>query len=310
MNLSDYFTHHQPTRPDGEVMVRPVPEHRADQALSEVYRDLKATFGVPWVGVITQAVAYYRPFFSEAWRHFAPSAKTHFFERVSDEMRLSSWEHMGQSFDIADQANPLQKLGYSERELAQIREVLDIFDYGNPKYFIFATAIKEGLLTGRTFGGAPARPRDGLPRSPISQLNPIPTMVEEHHACGTLSGVYADIKRTLQLPFINSDYKAMARWPSYLEQAWAALKPCIDTPAYQAARLDIHRQALAVLDTLPIPYRMNQADALQAGLAKAEVAGLIRTISLFQWLLSGLVLNVTHFKLAMSKSSTHQETQQ
>lgn len=307
MNPPGVFIHLQPVRPAGSVIVRPIPEHRADAALGAIYRDLKATFGVPWVGVITQAVAYYRPFFAAAWRSFVPSARTHFFERVSDEMRLSAWERVDESFVIADQTGRLRDIGYSEREIEQIREVLDIFDYGNPKYLIFATAIKEGLLTGHAFGGAQGDRRDRMPRSPIYQLDPIPVMVEEHHASGGLSDIYADIKRTLQLPFINSDYKAMARWPSYLEQAWLALKPCIDTPAYEAVRLDLHRQALAAVDNLPVVYRMSREDALQAGLAAAEVDELVRVISLFQWLLSGLVLNVTHFKLAMNKSPIHQE---
>lgn len=299
MNLPNYFTHHQPLRPTGEVIICPIPEHRADQSLNEIYSDLKVTFGVPWVGVITQAVAYYRPFFSESWRCFSPSAKTHFFERVSDGMRLSSYELMKQSFIIGNQADHLRKIGYSEFELSQIGVVLDIFDYGNPKYLIFATAIKEGLLTGRSFGGSTKQGHDSLLRPPICKLDPIPVMIEEHHARGVLCDVYADIKRTLELPFINSDYKAMARWPSYLEQAWSALKPCIDTPAYQAARLKIHQQALAAVHNLPIAYRMSQADALQAGLTDTEIDELIRVISLFQWLLSGLILNVTHFKLAM-----------
>lgn len=305
MDLPNYFTHHQPVRPTGEVPVRPIPESCADHSLSEIYSELKVTFGVPWVGVISQAVAYYRPFFSSAWSRFSPSAKTHFFERISDEMRLSSWEHMKQSFVIVSQVDHLRKTGYSEFELAQIGAVLDIFDYGNPKYLIFATAIKEGLLTGRSLGGSAKQGRDSLPQPPICKLDPIPVMIEEHHARGVLCDVYADIKRTLQLPFINSDYKAMARWPSYLEQAWAALKPCIDTPAYQAARLEIHQQALAAVDNLPIVYRMSKVDALQAGLTDTEIDELIRVISLFQWLLSGLILNVTHFKIAMNKSSNH-----
>ena len=52
-------------RPPGDVIVRAIPEHRADDELSRAYRDLKITLGVPWVGVITQALAYYRPLFFE-----------------------------------------------------------------------------------------------------------------------------------------------------------------------------------------------------------------------------------------------------
>lgn len=51
---------------------------------------------------------------------------------------------------------------------------------------------------------------------------------------------------------------------------------------------------------------MSQADALQAGLTDVEIEELIRVISLFQWLLSGLVLNVSHFKLAMQNSPANQ----
>nr|ADL27927.1 putative R-2-chloropropionic acid specific dehalogenase [Pseudomonas sp. 2-CPA-26] len=296
MNLPDNSIHLQLPRPVCEAIIRPVPEHRADQELSEIYRDLKATFGVPWVGVITQAVAHYRPFFVEAWRRFAPSAKTHFFERASDDIRIRSWELIAQSFVIEGQTGRLQEMGYSVREIDQIRAVLDIFDYGNPKYLIFATAIKEGLLSGRTYGGVAGDARCSFPRAPICQIEPIPAMIEEHHAGETLSQVYADIKQTLQLPFINSDYKAMARWPSYLDLAWDALKPCIDTPAYLADRSEINAQALATLDALPIAYRMSRADALLAGLSEIQLDELIQVISLFQWLLSGLVLNITHFK--------------
>lgn len=88
----------------------------------------------------------------------------------------------------------------------------------------------------------------------------------------------------------------MARWPSYLDLAWDALKPCIDTPAYLADRSEINAQALATLDALPIAYRMSRADALLAGLSEIQLDELIQVISLFQWLLSGLVLNITHFK--------------
>ena len=36
--------------------------------------------------------------------------------------------------------------------------------------------------------------------------------------------VYDDIMATLGLPFVNTDYRALARWPSYFALAWSDLK--------------------------------------------------------------------------------------
>jgi hypothetical protein len=288
--------------PDRNVIVRPVPEHRADAGLKPVYQDLKATFGVPWVGVITQAVAYYRPFFIEAWRQFQPSARTHYFESRCDAIRLSAWVRTGASFEVPQLASRLQQIGYSDTELTQIRAMLDIFDYGNPKYLVLATAIQQSLCEDRRLGGAAAAgPWDLLPRSPIYQLDPIPAMVEEHHALDGLRAVYDDIKSTLGLPFVNSDYKAMGRWPSYLELAWRDLKPSIDSVAYAGIRQDLHEQALAAVDGLPYRYFVDKARAITVGMPEDDVFELMRVITLFQWLLSGLIINVTWFKRALAE---------
>jgi hypothetical protein len=291
-------------RPDGSVTVRPVPEHRADAGLKPIYQDLKATFGVPWIGVITQAVAHYRPFFIEAWRQFQPSARTHYFESRCDAIRLSAWEQTGSSFDVPPLTTRLQQIGYSEAEIGQIRTVLDIFDYGNPKYLVLATAIQQGLCEDRCLGGGAAIGKwDHLPRSPIYQIDPIPAMIEEHHALGGLQTVYADIKATLGLPFVNSDYKAMGRWPSYLLLAWQDLKPSIDSEHYVRIRQGIHERALATAEGLPHRYLVDKERAIAVGLTEEEVVELMRVITLFQWLLSGLIINVTWFKHALTDSA-------
>jgi len=288
-------------RPEGEAPVRPVPEHRADAELTPVYRDLKATLAVPWVGVITQAVAYYRPFFLEAWRQFQPSARSHYFESRCDDIRLTAWEEVAGAFDIKPQCDELARLGYSENELARIRDTLDIFDYGNPKYLVLATAIQQSLCRGRRLGGGDARGRrDAMPRTPIYQTGPIPVMVEEHHALDGLKRIYEDMKTTLRLPFVNSDYKAMARWPSYLEIAWDAVKPHIDTAPYDRIRQTVHERALAAAEGLPYEYFVDEARAVEVGLTQDQADELMRVISLFQWLLSGLIVNVTHFKHALA----------
>jgi hypothetical protein len=287
-------------RPQGEIVVRPVPEHRADEQLSAVYRDLKTTLGVPWVGVIVQAIAYYRPFFIEVWRQLRPIAASHAFEDGSEDVRRLARDRMASAFTIPAHVTPLEAAGYSDRELAQIRGTLDLFEYGNPKYLILATAIAESLAKGRTLGrAAGADSRDRLARPLVPHADAIPPMIEEHHASDDLRAVYDDIKATLNLPFVNSDYKAMARWPSYLAYAWPSLKPVLGDHAYALLRESIHNRALDIVDSFPFPYRMDRGAASAAGLSSPSIDELCRAIVLFQWLLSGLILNVTYFRLAL-----------
>jgi len=286
-------------RPEGQFPVRPVPEYLADGDLLPAYADLKAALGVPWVGVITQAVAHYRPFFLRAWAQFSANAKTRYFERQCEHIRTLAVQQVQAGLPVVSQHARLQALGYSERELAQITATLDVFNAGNPPYLVLATAIKESLCFGRTLGGTPSGPDDLLPRAPIGSTGTLPVMVEPHHAGSDVLALYGSIQTTLNLPFVNSDYKAMARWPSYLQLAWGDLAPVVSCPGYKAARQQVHNAAMATVAHLPHAYTMRHTEALAAGLSDEAAQELMRVISLFQWLLSGLIVNVTQCQLAL-----------
>ena len=151
-------------------------------------------------------------------------------------------------------AERLESLGYSDREIAQIGATLDLFDYANQKYLILATAVAASLVDDRALGSSPSSDaRDRLPRSPVSQFEPIPVMVEEHHANADLRALYDDIKLTLNLPFVNSDYKAMARWPTYLEAAWAELKPRLCEPPCDVLQAGARRVTQPPSDPRSVP---------------------------------------------------------
>jgi hypothetical protein len=279
--------------------VRLVPEYQADGELLKVYPELKKDLGVPWVGVITQALAYYRPFFIEAWKQLQPSVQTHFFEKRCEQIRLQSWDGVVSQLKVENQIPILQELGYKEREIKKIQDTIDVLDYGNPKYLVFATVVKYGLLEGKMGGQNPDDPYDLYPRSPVQAGDKPLLMVEEHHAAGELKEIYDDIKATLQLPFVNSDYKAQGRWPSYLRVAWSHLKPMVDNPEYVAIRKNIHDMAVDTARNLPYSYLLDRKGACSVGMQESEIDELIEVISLFQYLLSGLIVNVTHFKASL-----------
>jgi hypothetical protein len=293
-------------RPARIPPVRPIAEHRADAELAMTYEDVKRTLGVPWVGVVVQALAYYRPFFDRAYSQIRPALMSQYFERTCTELRLLCWQDMVDRFSIADQSTALRDTaGYSERELDEIRQLLDTFNYGNPKYFLLITAVNEALLSEESIGGVrPADSGDLLPRPPVRASSAIPAMLEEHHVGGDLRELYDDMKSALGLPFVNSDYKAMARWPTYLERAWQELKPALDTEPYRQVRQKLNDRCVLAARALPYPYRLGRGDLRALGMADSEIDELMDVVRLFQWLLSGLILNVTHFTIAMNGGSS------
>jgi hypothetical protein len=281
--------------------LRPIAEHRADPELAAIYEDVKRSLGVPWVGVVVQALAYYRPFFIQAYSAIRPTLVSQYFERTSTELRFLAWQGAIERFSVTDHATMLRDtFGYSERELEEIRQLLDVFDYGNPKYFLLATAVREALTGGEPIGAGQApNPWDLLPRPPVRASSGVPRMLEEHHVDGSLRQLYDDMKSTLGLPFVNSDYKAMARWPTYLGHAWHALKPVIDTDRYVDLRQALNDRCVAAAQEVPHSYRLGRGDLQALGMSTSEIDELVQVIRLFQWLLSGLILNVTYFKIAM-----------
>ena len=48
--------------------------------------------------------------------------------------------------------------------------------------------------------------------------------------------------RHLGLPFLNTDYRALPRWPSYFDVAWRALKPLIGASTYDEAVERVHKK--------------------------------------------------------------------
>ena len=63
-------------------------------------------------------------------------------------------------------------------------------------------------------------------------------LIEQHHADNSLKVIYKSIKNNLGLPFLNTDYRAFARWPSYFEMSWKSLLPSLLKKKYEVKCLD------------------------------------------------------------------------
>ncbi|NJN40585.1 MAG: hypothetical protein HC807_06815 [Gammaproteobacteria bacterium] len=191
----------------------------------------------------------------------------------------------------------LAGIGYAPREREAIRGMIEVFSHGNQPYLVLAT-IARYLLEAGDLGGT-TDPQAAPPcagRHAPSFAVPF-VLMEAHHADTPTRERYADLKRVLNLPFVNTDYRALARWPSYWAMAWDDLRGIAGTPAHETICQAVHDRCVRLAaEALPNPGGIT-ADGLRRAAEKDAPLEEVRDVCrLFQWLLPGLVTNVAYLR--------------
>lgn len=151
-------------------------------------------------------------------------------------------------------------------------------------------AAPEGAATGQGAAdelGGGAR-LELLERGAPGSMYPM-EMVDEDPADPRLRAVFRDIRETLSLESINSDYRTLALWPDYLANAWVRLKPTVVEDDYRRAGNELRESARALARRLPHPVPLSRRLVEDLGVDADEVTE--RTAS-FERLLPPLILNV------------------
>jgi hypothetical protein len=273
--------------------IHPVPEYATEGELAARYADMKEVLQVPWMGVVTMAFAHYPNFFGELWRGLRPLCASRPFVDAVGELR-DFCEQNVLELKPPPLAGRLAESGYGGREVDNIRAMIEIFSRGNFPYLMIAT-LTRSLLLGGEFGGEnnSAPGFEGRHAPDVSQ--PF-LLMERHHADAPTRAVYDDIMATLGLPFVNTDYRALARWPSYFAMAWTDLKASAVTAPHKALANRVYERALELAGGLPNPGGLT-AEALTAAAEKDAPLAEIRTVTeLFHYLLPELVVNVAYLR--------------
>lgn len=276
-------------RPEPIPAINPVPEYAADARLSGVYERTKAGLGVPWMGVVTMAFAQYPTFYAELWSAIEPIAGKERFVDFCLGLRAEA-EAQAVTLSPGDLTLPLRDMGYAAEELDGIRECIEVFSAGNMPYILIAT-LARFLLEENAWEGA-ATP--GKIRLGVTYARP--PLMEPHHATPTTRALYEDIKACLELPFVNTDYRALGRWPSYFDLAWQDLRGKVRSAQYSTAVETVHHHAVRLAAELPNPTGLTPARLAAAAREDAPLAEVRDVVRLFQWLLPGLAVNVAHFR--------------
>lgn len=280
-------------KPDPVPAIHPVPEYAVEGQRAQWYAEMKAAFQVPWMGVVTMAYAHYPYFFAELWRGLKPLAECGAFVQAFQDNRAFVEREVT---ELSPPPIPqrLTDAGYAPREIAGIQECVEVFSHGNQPYLVTAM-IARLLLEGQEMGNTgSADPFTGRHAPDVA----VPfVLMEAHHADTPTRQVFDDVKSVLGLPFVNTDYRAFARWPSYWAAAWSDLRQVAGGEPHEAICQALHGRILdQVMNGLPNPGGLNSAALRRAAEQDAPLDEVIAVVRLFQWLLPGLSLNVAYLR--------------
>jgi len=234
--------------------------------------------------------AQFPTFYESLWMGIRPLADSVEFKKACATV-LTRAEGAADSLPVSHLHPTLTNKGYNAADLTAIRAEIDIFHNGNMPYLLLA-AIARHLLEGYEMTTS----RAVTPRAPAPPAQGTLTLMEPHHADAPTQQVYEDIKSTLGLPIVNTDYRALARWPSYFAEAWGAIKPVLQSPDYEAQVVFVHELCLELAATLPNPGGLTAATLQNAAKQDAALDDVLSVVRMFQWLLPGLAVNVAMFR--------------
>lgn len=277
--------------------IYPVPEYAVEGQRKVWYEEMRGDLQVPWMGVVTMAYAHYPHFFAELWRGLRPLVRSRPFVEAFQSNRAFAEDAVRRLSPLTLSAR-LARAGYAPREIGNIRDMVEVFSHGNQPYVIIAT-LARFLLEGNDMAGGGTAPAFAGRHAPNVSVPFV--LMEAHHADEATRAVYEDIKQVLGLPFVNTDYRAFARWPSYWAAAWCDLRQVAGTAAHETICAALHERCLVQVGIrLPNPGNLS-ADALRAAAAKdAPLDEVIHMSRLFQWLLPGLITNVTYLRAQLN----------
>jgi len=259
----------------------------------EIYQETKSVLGIPHVNVIFQAYGAHPGFLDLMWKGLRPALETREFFRNADRIRGEAYTGIHNYFLVPDLCGSIREIHFSTGAQHELTDVVELFHYNNPLLLLITAVQLQAFEDGPTH----QRTAEGGADHPVFTHAPI--KVAEEAAPAPIRKVYDDIRRTLGLSFVNTDYQAFARWPDFLNVYWNSLKSVVSSPLYSENKHALRESALALANDLPNAPQLTVERMQESGLGSDEISAAITITEDFLDLLSGLVLNIAFAKIGL-----------
>jgi hypothetical protein len=269
-----------------------VDETQADRPTIEAYELITRKLRVSRVPLFFRALAGEKALLP-CWQALRPAVRLRAFEEGADELRTRA-ARAAVDLGCPLIETQLEWAGYDLDEIDEIRGQVNIFHYQDAKILLATAVLCEALAA--TAGGGKETPRglQRVPRGVPHEMDIIELVPED--ANGSLSRIFRSIRAHLGLGLVADDFRALGRWPKYLNIAWDDARKRDDAPRARAALMDLWAHAEATVASLPVKVSVSAAQLTAAGADPVRVQALTDR---FRRAMPGLVLDLAQFKVQL-----------
>jgi hypothetical protein len=282
-----------PTKRPKFVLVR---EPDAGGRVREIFEEAKEKLGLPLVPLLYKAYAAYPEFLELHWRAFKPFVERQQFWDLAERLRADAYTRMHNYFRVPNLCEQVEDASLSVGARHELTELVELLQVANPPALLLAAAQLEAF--DHKLGWAATSEKSSEKAQPRPQ-HQRPVVVEEEIARAPTKKIYADMKRVLELPVLNVDYRALARFPDFLAAYWNALKPLAQSPVYGECRESVSYFAIKLAKEPPVPIELTVEQLQDSEVKDDDVAAIVRITQELVQMLSGLVLNMAVAKIGL-----------
>ena len=235
--------------------------------LAEMRRALRLPFTPEPLARLAEATGY----LDFVWPQIAASVETAGFlgsARYMADMALDAVEAV---YEPQLSRASLRAAGVANVDLDALAEVIDLFHYTQPQLLLLLAALAEAWDREQVGGQKRPDPRDMTPREQAHLALHIDLV-----APGVAP--LPDIARALGLEAATDLYRAIARWPRYLDATWEESQHLVAYPDFRRRGRALYFYARSGARFLAQPVSANPEALRGAGLTEAAIASAKQTL--------------------------------
>ncbi len=240
-------------------------------------------------------------YLAAVWPQLAPSVDTEGFIESARYMVDMALDAVLQQAALQDDGSSvdraaLQRMGLSQSELDAIGATLDVLQLVQPQLLLLLAALAE------------ARGRPGADAAVGGAGRPAPRVTTERERSHLASAVLLAplgqsplpaIAATLAVPEAPDLYRAVARWPTYLDASWFELQHLDGYPPLRARARGLYYYARDAARFLARPLRADRATLAAAGVSEGAQRGAEQAIDAALPVAATMLLHCSAMRVAL-----------